>query len=56
MDRLVRKAKLLPFAANHIIVLVLFLKSTPVDFEQMDASGNQGLLMLPEDILRLSYR
>ena len=54
MARLVRKAKLLPFAANHIIVPVLFLKSTPVDFEQMDASDNQGLLMLPEDILRLS--
>ncbi|MDE6076274.1 MAG: hypothetical protein K2G29_00960 [Muribaculaceae bacterium] len=56
MARLVRKAKLLPFAANHIIVPVLFLKSTSVDFEQVDASDNQGLLMLPEDILRLSCR
>ncbi|MDE6340493.1 MAG: ATP-binding protein [Muribaculaceae bacterium] len=54
LAKLVRKAKLLPFATNRIIMPVLFLKSTPIDFEKLGASGNEGLLMLPEDVLRLS--
>lgn len=43
---LLRKANLLPFAQNHTIVPVLFLKNTPTD--------DIGNAMLPRDIIELS--
>lgn len=42
---LLRKAKLLPFAKNHVVVPMLFLKNAPEC-----AAGN---MMLPEDVLNL---
>ena len=42
---LLRKANLLPFAKNHTIIPVLFLKTTPKD--------DVGNAMLPEDIIGL---
>ena len=42
---LLRKANLLPFAKNHTIVPMLFLKNTPKDYE--------GNVLLPKDILEM---
>ena len=42
---LLRKANLLPFAKNHTIIPVLFLKNTPKD--------DVGNAMLPENIIGL---
>ena len=42
---LLRKANLLPFAKNHTIVPMLFLKNTPKD--------NEGNVLLPKDILEM---
>ena len=43
---LLRKARLLPFAQNHIIIPMLFLKNTPKD--------NVGNVMLPTDVIGLN--
>lgn len=43
---LLRKARLLPFAQNHIIIPMLFLKNTPKD--------NVGNVMLPIDVIGLN--
>ena len=43
---LLRKAELLPFAKNHTIVPVLFLKHTPQE--------NIGNVMYAEDVMALS--
>lgn len=42
---LIRKANLLPFARNHTIVPVVFLKNTPIE--------DSGNTMLPEDVVKL---
>ena len=42
---LLRKANLQPFAKNHTIVPMLFLKNTPKDYE--------GNVLLPKDILEM---
>ncbi len=44
-SELLRKASLLPFAKNYIVVPMLFLKSTPKD--------DAGNVMLPEDVVEL---
>ncbi|MCD8287980.1 MAG: ATP-binding protein, partial [Porphyromonadaceae bacterium] len=44
-DELLRKANLLPFAKNHTLVPVLFLKSAPKD--------DVGNVLLPEEIIEL---
>lgn len=54
ITELIRKAKLLPFAANRIIVPILFLKTKPIDFTGTKTFENGGIIMLPEDILKLS--
>ena len=54
ITELIRKAKLLPFAANRIIVPVLFLKTKPIDFTGSKTLENGGIIMLPEDILKIS--
>jgi hypothetical protein len=43
---LLRKANLLPFAKNYIIVPVLFFKNAPKD--------DAGNAMLPEDVVELT--
>lgn len=52
-SEITRKASLLPFAKNKIIVPVLFLKTKPLDFEESEAIGNGGAIMLPEDVVAL---
>lgn len=52
LARLKRKASLLPFAANHIIVPVLFLKSEPSDFTGLDPDAR---ILFPDDVIDLSY-
>lgn len=47
-----RKAGLLPFAANHIIVPVLFLKSEPSDFTGLDPDDR---ILFPDDVIGLCY-
>ena len=54
ITELIRKAKLLPFAANRIIVPVLFLKTKPIDFTGSKTLENGGIIMFPEDILKIS--
>ena len=54
ITELIRKAKLLPFAANKIIVPILFLKTKPIDFTGTKTLENGGIIMLPEDILKIS--
>lgn len=54
ITELIRKAKLLPFATNRIIVPILFLKTKPIDFTGTKTLENGGIIMLPEDILRIS--
>lgn len=44
-DELVRKARLLPFAKNHEIVPILFMKNKPVD--------NVENVLLPQDVIDL---
>lgn len=53
LAEITRKASLLPFAKNKIIVPVLFLKTKPLDFEESEAIGNGGAIMLPEDVVAL---
>ena len=46
LAELIEKAKKLPFAKNHTIVLKLFLKNKPI--------GNMDNVLLPDDIMKLS--
>lgn len=50
--KLKRKANLLPFAANHIVVPVLFLKSEPLDFAQLDTEVR---IFFPSEVIDLCY-
>lgn len=50
--KLKRKANLLPFAANHIVVPVLFLKSEPLDFAQLDPEVR---IFFPSEVIDLCY-
>lgn len=50
---LVRKAKLLPFAAGKIIMPVLFLKNRPVDFNEIQEDDKCASVFLPRDIMNL---
>ncbi|MBD5271668.1 MAG: ATP-binding protein [Bacteroides sp.] len=50
-SELIRKARLLPFASNHIIVPILFLKLEPSDIN--NCSEQDMHIMLPEDVIRL---
>lgn len=54
MSELIRKAQLLPFAKNKIIVPILFLKTKPKDSSGVVLPDNQGKILLPEDIIGLS--
>lgn len=45
---LLRKANLLPFAKNHTIIPILFLKNSP--------THNMGNVMLPKDVVSCEYR
>jgi uncharacterized protein len=46
-EKLLDKARMLPFAGNYIIVPVLFLKNRP--------DADAGNALIPEDIIRLSF-
>lgn len=52
--QLVRKAKLLPFAADKIIMPVLFLKNKPLDYDEFQKDDDGGSIVLPKDIMKLS--
>lgn len=54
LAELTRKGKLLPFAANKIIMPVLFLKSKPLDADEFQMGDNGGSIILPKDIMKLS--
>lgn len=53
LSELIRKAKLLPFAADHIIVPVLFLKCEPSDINTGELSPTTGRIMLPKEVIDL---
>jgi uncharacterized protein len=46
-EKLLDKARMLPFSGNYTIVPALFLKSRP--------DADAGNALLPEDIIRLSF-
>lgn len=50
--KLKRKANLLPFAANHIVVPVLFLKSEPLDLARIDPEVR---IFFPSEVIDLCY-
>lgn len=52
--QLVRKAKLLPFAADKIIMPLLFLKNKPLNYDEIQEDDNIGSVILPKDIMKLS--
>lgn len=54
ISELTRKARLLPFAQNHIIVPMLFLKTKPLDEYKIKETGNNRMTMFPEDVIKLS--
>lgn len=56
LSELNRKAKLLPFAANHIIVPVLFLKCEPEDVKASELPILEGRIMLPAEVISLFLR
>lgn len=55
-SELTRKAKLLPFAANHMIVPILFLKYEPEDIKASELSIFEGRVMLPAEVISLFLR
>ena len=50
-SELIRKARLLPFASNHMIVPILFLKLEPSDIN--NCSEPDMHIMLPDDVINL---
>lgn len=53
LTELNRKAGLLPFAAGHEIVIMLFLKTRPADLEEALKQYPSARIFLPADILRM---
>lgn len=56
LSELKRKAKLLPFVANHIMVPVLFLKCEPRNVRASELPILEGRIILPAEVISLFLR